>query len=419
MKRMLSFFICITMILLAIIPANALEAGSTLEMKCYANENVKLIDLDNWKGSKNYNKVEIADEINTNKFGTSNMVDVINISSDNIKTDDLEYVLQLVDNGATLVVQNKSNISSCEEMGMLLGITESKIAVDFSANDSVFVMGYSVRKSVRKYLIEPVFASVMLPKDENKEYDFAKELCDLKESNCAYVDPIDLYCEIEESKSGIASEIAFNDSTVGKLQLRIRQATESAHGYGYLYGKNGKAVWGPKDGYTEFAYIEISAYVVPEFTKNGHKYDALECLFVATGRGDKYVDSYTVFNEVVSNTFMEGYTKISQFNQNTYETKYSVKSDGTIETSYSVSTVVNPGSQVVQDTKTYNRAEWECTPNSHLKNKSWTLEAGCLTNTSSGKKASMMLGFHEITVDNWLLKYVSPCAITLFINYNR
>ncbi len=90
MKRMLSFFICITMILFAIIPANALEAGSTLEMKCYANENVKLIDLDNWKGSKNYNKVEIADEINTNKFGTSNMVDVINISSDNIKTDDLE-----------------------------------------------------------------------------------------------------------------------------------------------------------------------------------------------------------------------------------------------------------------------------------------------------------------------------------------
>lgn len=45
MKRMLSFFICITMILLAIIPANALEAGSTLEMKCYANENVKLIEL--------------------------------------------------------------------------------------------------------------------------------------------------------------------------------------------------------------------------------------------------------------------------------------------------------------------------------------------------------------------------------------
>lgn len=419
MKKLLSLFICVVMLLLAIIPANATDAGSTLEKKRYADKSVNLIDLDNWKGRKNYNKAEVADEIHTNKFGSSNMVDVINISSDNFKTEDLNYALQLVDNGATLVVQNKSNISSCEEMGTTLGITESKIAVDFLENDSMFVMGYSVRKSARKYLIEPVLASVMLPKDDAKEYDFAKELDALKESNCAYVDPIDLYCEIEESKYEKATEIAFNNSTIGKLQLRIQQATESANGHGYLYGKNGTAVWGPKDGYTEFAYIEITAYVVPEFTKNGHKYDALECLFVATGRGDKYVDSYIVFNEVVSNTFMETYTKISQFNQNTYETKYSIKSDGTIEASCSVSTIVNPGAQVVQDTKTYNRVEWECTPNSHLKNKSWTLEAGCLTNTSSGKKASMMMGFHEITVDNWLLEYVSPCAITLFINYSR
>lgn len=417
MKKLLSLVLSIVLTSLSCLSVSAAQSESISVEKEFSNASINLIDLDNWLESGDYENSTISKELDKKNYSNSFMTDVINIASNNLKEEDSDYILQLVDNGATLIIQNKTNVSSSEEICDLVGIPRQDISISVENSDMWINIGYAIQNSGGEYKIEPIFATVMQPKD-NETFDIKAELQNFKNSNDAYVDPIDFYCLSEESKQTLYDKTYEPLISNGMLQLRISEAKESFGGYGYLYGKNGDAEWGITSGYTQFAYVEFSTYIVPEFNKGSYKYDAVECLFTLTGRNDKYIDSYIAFNEIKSNTSMELYTYLNKQSKQIFTTEYTWTTDGP-ESSFSVSTEVNPAEQTIKTAKTLNKVAWTCSPNSKLKNQSWVLEAGCLTKTLSGKKAALIVGLDELVVDNWLLKYTSPGRLIMNVSFQR
>lgn len=414
MKKYLALIMSVLLGISCIFPVNATYITMEQENSTYLNASVNLLDLAKWADIDKYKNATVLKSTDND----INNTDIINVSSDTIEKIDLNKVLQIVDNGALLIVQNKSNINSSTEMAKKINISVQSIVSNVDDEMTSIVLGYCIRKGWDDYIIEPILATVMKPINDTG-FDLSEELNNLKNADNVYIDPIEFYCQAINSPKFFRSILDIKEFAAGTQKVRKKQAHTETFGWAYLYGKNGNAVWGTgHNGYTLFGYIENSIYVIREFTKNGYNYDAVECQFTATGRGNKYVKSYSTFNQVVSNSLMDAYTYLNVKNKYIYSTSYSWSGNGTTS-SVTVQSEVNPGEQQISTSKTYNHVLWKCVPNSHLKNASWFLEAGCSTKTAIGKRATIRVGFDELVVDNAFLKYTSPCPVCVNITYNK
>lgn len=415
MKKIYSFCLSIIILCTTCFSLGTLNVSAYENIKDYGNAFVTVLDFDNWDKEASYKNATIFNGIDGNNRFMASSANIVNISSLESDKSNLEYALQLVDNGAIMVVQNESNIVSCEDLAKQMNIPVQDVTGEIN-NESIAILGYVVRRNSLDYKIEPIFATVMKPSVSSETFDIQTEIANLKESGQAYIDPIDIYCRIEDSDCKKENNISNKEILSGKLQMRTNFYTD-LFGYGYLYGKNGNAVWGQQSGYTQFGYIEMYTCVIREKVLNGYRYDAVETLFTATGLNNKFIESYKVCNQVKgSGPSMVKYLYLNTQNTRTYTMSYTVTSQG-IETSSSVSTEVNPGAQVTSTTKTNNKVVWNCNPNSNLNNSSWMLEGSCLTKTPSSSNAAMYISFAELVVDNWALEYTSPCPIVMTINY--
>ncbi len=322
-----------------------------------------------------------------------------------------------IENGTYLLIQNNNNCNSDYISRKIEIKTLSK--VEYSDAENIINLGYCVSvESTGDYLIKPIVGILLL--QEGTEQEKENEITSFKSMKKPTINPKEFYSEFLQKRNNDSNKndtINDDNQNLGSLQLRISSAYVTNGGYGYLYGKNGNSSWGYQSGYTLFGYIEIAAYVIRETTINGYKYDAVECGFTATGLGNKYVKSFTTQNIVISNTQMVGYTYLNQQNQYTYETSYSISGDGP-STSYSIGATINPGNMTMTTQKTNNHVVWYCTPNSHLRNKTWYFEAGCLTSTANNKTATVGIGFNELIVDNLFYQYTSPGGIGFNISYS-
>lgn len=373
---------------------------------------VNLVDLDNYSDSWKHQNATISTSVSPQNRLLTNKADIINISSSKISQLDFDYILQLVDNGAILVIQNDDDIQTCSEIVSLLNINSQDVMVD-AEDKGTIELGYSIRRDGTGYIVEPVFATV-LKLESDETFNLNQELENLKNSSEAYIDPIDFYYSKKDNIKSTENNQGQSPSGNGALQIDRRSAYVSCSGIGYLYGKNGDAVWGQKTGYEKFGYVEMSAYIIRKYSKNGYDYDAVECSFTATAENGKHVEWYSVFNHVISNSYMETFLYVNEQNEYTYGFEYTYGSDGPqISTSYT--TTVNPGEQCKTTFKEYNYVRWNCTPYSN--GETWVMETSCLTRTASNLTATTRVGFEEFVVDNWLLQYESPCALVMNVSY--
>lgn len=373
---------------------------------------VNLVDLDNYTDSWKYENATISTEILEKNRAITNKADVVNISSSQTPQLDLSYILQLVDNGSILIVQNNDNIQTCSEMRSLLKMKSQDEVIEVE-NDATIPLGYSIRRDETGYKVETIFATVLKSASDDT-FDLNKELENLKNSVEFYIDPIEFYYLKEKSINNIESTQKNFSSEKGTLQIDRESAyVEDSKGC-YLYGKNGDAVWGYESGFKKFGYVEISAYIIEQYCKNGYDYDSVECFFTASALNGKNVEWYNVFNRIIRNSHMEWFHYINSQSDYTYGIEYTYGPDG-LETSVTCTTTINPGDQCITTFKENEYVRWNCTPYSN--GETWVVETSCLTKTAHNLKATTRVGFEEFVVDNWLLQYECPSPFYIDISY--
>lgn len=375
---------------------------------CATNQNavqtINILDLDSFTSSNS-----TATQSTKSTLSLYKNADVINISSDRFTQINYADLFTLIDDGALLVVQNTNGIDSSEEMAEYLNINSAtNVYSDILSND-VLTLGYTIQKVSSGYSIDPIFATVLKPENDD-DFNIDEELSALKHCDDFYIDPLDIY-----QRSQVQSHSSYI-STTATSQYTL-DFDYDKHGYAYLYGKNGDSVWHQKDGYKKFAYVEMYATVKREFIKNGYAYDSVQSLFTITGLNNKYVKSYKVANNVGKNyTSMVNCLNINEQTSAKIAIEYGWSEKG-ITTKSVVTYDVNPSKQNIYTTKTNNKVLWSASPNSHIKNASWCLNGSCLLKTPSGNASTLWVGVEELVVDNALLKYTitTPLVLTVTI----
>lgn len=191
-----------------------------------------------------------------------------------------------------LLIQNKGDFNSCEEIAQALNITCIEQFPEINT-DTSFMLGCVVSKNNSQYYMDIVFATVLQSVDD-EHFDLNEELELLRASADAYIDPIEIYQKIN-SDNYLES---INNTFITTCSLEIYQYS----GWGYLYGKNGDSTWGYESGYTLFGDVRVDVNVERKLTSTGYKYDLVTAKYTATGCNDKYVESYKTFQQSVNTT---------------------------------------------------------------------------------------------------------------------
>lgn len=399
MKKLFSLLLVIFVMLSMVFPVSALNSTISTPSK-----SITVLNLDDNSIQNNDTLKKLA-----NTSSAANDVDVINLSSDKINQIDTASLFNIVDNGAILVVQNTSNINTCEEMANYLKINTSNIYADI-VDDNVLILGYEIHKNTSDYSIAPIFATVLKPENDD-DFDIKGELENLKACDTIYVDPMDVYQRVQAQTH---DEVSATASPQYNFDFDYDQS-----GYGYLYGKNGNAVWGKKDGYQVFAFVKKYVTVKRNCIKNGYAYDTVESHFTITGQNNKYVKSYKVANNVgKSYTSMPGYLYVNEHTKAIFSVEFSITDKGPI-TKNAVTIDYNPDKQTISTTVTNKKVLWNVSPNSHIKNASWRFNGSCLLSTPRGKDSILWVGVEELVVDNALLKYSITTPLVLTVNIKK
>lgn len=376
--------------------------------------NVQVLNLDpNWNTAFQYENVITAGSLSAKQRAVTNRSDVVNIDFNSIGTQNMDYILQLVDNGATLVIQNQTKVQDSQAIAVQLGIEETEITLEPNAGNTV-PMGYCVTSTILGYQIEPVFASVLQAVEEADSFNLPQELDNLKNSGALYIDPVELYSAQENNLNEPQIQLAEKD-TAGILNYPSN-FYHSKSGFGYLYGKGNKAVWGEANGYTRYALIKMTSYVTSKGYVNGKRYNAVDTAFVATSLGGKYIKSYETFS-AVRNAYMAEALNVKEESAVTYSTSYSVGSNG-VTSSNSFAVTSNPAKQCIDTQELVSEVYWKCNPNSNRKDSSWKFEGSVLARASNGTRVEVNTGFSQLVVDGGK-QYKAPCGIGMSIYFQN
>lgn len=403
MKRAISIFMVIIMLSFTML---------TLGASAYdiSSKPTKILDLDENSNLKARNVINDISKVNTKN---ADDIDLVNLSMENYTKEEKDVALNLVDKGALLVIQDDNYFKSNDEVATFFGLNEQQIAISETKGNAVTI-GYTISKDDGEYVVNPVLASLMIPVDTDmQQFDMEKELQELKESDDIYIDPTDIYSHHIESKQ---DKFYTNEDSSPRKALGT---SYSFFSHQYLYGKNGNAVWGIKDGYTEFGYIEMYTTITRKHITSTHNHDSVETRYVMTGRNNKYVKKYIVAQvSKDSPSFMEDWARIKCTTNKDISFSYSVNSKGELTVSYTITqTDFNPAAQAIDYAKTDNKVAWTVEPNSHRSNQTWEFEGSSTIRTPIGKDSFMWIGVDELIVDNSLLQYKSPgpCATKITI----
>lgn len=277
MKRAISIFMVIMMLSFTMITSGASAYDNSFKP-------TKILDLDE---SSNLKARNVINDISKITDKNADNIDLVNISMENYTKEEKDVALNLVDNGALLVIQDNNYFKSNDEVATFFGLDEQETAISETKGNAVTI-GYTISKDEGEYVVNPVLASLMIPVDTDMtQFNMEKELQELKNSDDVYIDPTDIYSHYIESKQ---DEDSLNNVATAQ--------SNSSYFYGpfeaYLYGKNGTAVWGPKSGYEKFGYTKIIVEVIRQKVYGGRAFDAVETRYNMVGLNDKYVKSYKV-----------------------------------------------------------------------------------------------------------------------------
>lgn len=378
-------------------------------------EPVNVLDLGDWKESWKYDNVTVSKNLTRNNRSVTDCADVVNLSSNSLNADQLDYAMQLADNGAVVIVQNKNEINTCAEMTSFLDIPEPDIKLEIDSNNYINI-GYCIKSSeAGTNSIEPIFATVMKPDDSEEPFDLTQELVNLKNSSAAYIDPVDYYNVINNAATEQqGSKLQQNTSEKGRLQA---SPYKNQSAYGYLCRKGGDVKWGIISGYTKLAYVHVNVNITRGNNSGGYNYDQVDTTFMATGMGGEYIDKYVVFDRVDQNAYMYDSVYLNQQSKYTLSTTYTWGGDG-LSVGTAMSTEVNPGEQCLTTNQLNNYVAWHCIPNSNLKDRTWKINTGFSTRKVNGYTAKISCGFEELVVAGSGKRYTSPNAVVANVQYS-
>ena len=404
MKKFLSSFLALTLTFLFLYPVYAVDSSMEDE---WLSSSAVLLDLDDWN-NENYKNLHVFKNFYSLK--DNQIPDVINLSYNHLMSENMNLILQYVDKGSVAILQNVDNVDFIRKLPPLSNITVTKV------NDEAnVILGYCLSNRENGYYLEPIFATI-LQGENDSTFNLEAELLDFKNSKYTYINPVEFLHRYRSKETALKKNTNMYMSVAQGRENRTPY--KSAYGWGYLYGKNGTAVWGEKKGYKEFGYVETQANMYRKYMLNGRNYDELESTHTVTGRNDKYVEKYAVYDIVQSqSTYIEGYTYLNEATSYTYSTSFSMNSDGSFQTNQTIAFDVNPAKQNFTTTKLNQKVIWDCDPNSNLSNKSWKVTTSVLISKPVSVEGIAYTGIDKIVVDDIYLQYTSPCPISLGIFY--
>ncbi|MDR1409872.1 MAG: hypothetical protein LBJ12_06370 [Oscillospiraceae bacterium] len=414
-KVLLSVLLCLVMATSVVVPT---MAASTPQWIANA---LTVLDLDGWDDSWKYDTVNFVKDVTSQTKPQANKTDIINASLSTMNAEEKEYALQLVDNGAVLLLQNGTDEFTSYDVASEMSIDMNTVKL-VDTLDETLTLGFVITKQNQDFMILPVFAYVLNETNEESITPLEQSLIELRETE-PYVNPFDFYSAIVQNQTN--SSVTTTNVENAVLQADPTTPSNSywsPYGYGYLFGNykasNNPTVWGsaPTSDYIKVATIEFNVYIVSEGVVNGYNQDRFYTRFRLGGNSDYHISSFTIGFGSISGAYVNDYLDVpSNYGETTISMGTSYGSNGTTSTS-TIAYKFNPDKCCITPiTPDINsKYSWRCAPQSAVDNGVWAVQPYIVTRTTNNVTATVYPTLYELKVNSGVHEFANLSSTLVF-----